>query len=330
MPDGILNLNKPLGPTSHDVVHRVRTLTGVRRVGHAGTLDPLATGVLLVCVGKATRVAEYLLSSTKVYAARVRLGISTTTFDAEGDVVSESPVEVTRDQVEAALVQFRGEILQVPPMYSALKRRGVPLYRLARQGIEVAREPRPVEIVRLELTAWEPPDVLLEVTCSSGTYVRVLAYDLGQALGCGAHLAALSRQASGSFHLEDAITLDELAVAVSEGRWSDYLLPLDAALSGFPTWQLDADQARRLCLGQTIPLATDQGGPPASGEDGWPTGTRPTLAEGEDQARGGASVSAGATLARACGPDGTLLALVTYDRTANALRPHKVFCSPES
>lgn len=328
MRDGILNLNKPLGPTSHDVVRRVRALAGVRRVGHAGTLDPLATGVLLVCVGKATRVAEYLVATRKVYAARVRLGVATNTFDAGGDAVSESPVDVSRAQIEAALAQFRGRILQVPPMYSAVKHRGVPLYRLARRGIEVTRQPRSVEVFRLDLTAWEPPDVLLEVTCSPGTYVRALAQDLGQALGCGAHLAALTRQASGSFLLEDAITLEELAVAASEDRWSDHLHPLDAALSGFPTWRLGADQARRLCMGQTVPAATAQDGPLTPGGDEGPMQTRSTQGGGEDGACGGPP-SEGAALACARGPDGTLLAIVNHDRAANVLRPHKVFCSPQ-
>ncbi len=328
MPDGILNLNKPLGPTSHDVVRRVRTLAGVRRVGHAGTLDPLATGVLLVCVGKATRVAEYLVATRKVYAARVRLGVATSTFDAEGDAVSESPVDVTRAQIEAALAPFRGKILQVPPMYSAVKHRGVPLYRLARRGIEVTRQPRPVEIFRLDLIAWEAPDALLEVTCSPGTYVRALAHDLGQAMGCGAHLAALTREASGSFLLEDAITLEELAVVASEGRWCDHLLPIDAALSGFPTWRLGADQARRLCMGQTVPADAAQGGPLAPGGDEHPMQNRPTQVGGEDGTRGGPP-GEGAALACARGPDGTLLAIVNHDRAANVLRPHKVFCSPQ-
>jgi tRNA pseudouridine55 synthase len=295
MTDGILNLDKPRGPTSHDVVARVRALTGIRRVGHAGTLDPLATGVLLVCVGRATRVAEYLMAGQKVYRARVCLGITTDTYDAEGQVVAEAPVEANRAQVEAALAQFRGPIAQLPPMYSAVKHKGTPLYRLARQGAEVQREPRQVEIFRLELTAWEPPECTLEMTCSPGTYVRALAHDLGQALGCGAHVSGLIRLASGDFYLEDTVTLEELAQAAAKGCWPDLLHPIDVALTRFPALHLDADAARRLCSGQAI----------TNGE--WRS----------------------ADLARVYGPDGGFLALAAYDQETDLWRPHKVFRSPE-
>jgi tRNA pseudouridine55 synthase len=307
MPDGILNLNKPGGLTSHDVVDRVRELTGTRRVGHAGTLDPLATGVLLVCIGRATRVAEYLMAGQKVYRAHVRLGIATDTYDAEGQVVAERPVEVGREQVEAMLAHFRGLIHQMPPMYSALKHRGTPLHRLARRGVEaedLSLQARQVEVSRLELIAWEPPACTLEVTCSPGTYVRSLAHDLGQALGCGAHLTALTRLASGDFRLEDALTLEEFAQAVTDARWSSLLHPLDAALARFPALRLDADAARRLCSGQAVPLS--------------PAGEAPTVQAGEE----------GADLGRAYGPDGTFLALVAYDRASGSWQPHKVFCTP--
>ncbi len=305
MTDGILNLNKPRGPTSHDVVDRVRALTGIRRVGHAGTLDPLATGVLLVCVGRATRVAEYLMAGQKLYRARVRLGISTDTYDAEGQVAAEAPVEVSRAQVEAALAQFRGMIAQVPPVYSALKHKGTPLHRLARRGMEVERlslKARQVEIFRLELTAWNPPECTLEVTSSPGTYVRALAHDLGQALSCGAHLTGLTRLASGDFRLEDAVTLEEFAQAAAEGGWPDLLHPMDAALTRFPALYLNAGAAKRLCSGQAVPTPP-QPPPPGGGEEGGPT--------------------------RAYGPDGTFLALVAYDLAAGVWRPRKVFCAPE-
>lgn len=302
MPDGILNLDKPRGPTSHDIVARVRALTGIRRVGHAGTLDPLATGVLLVCVGRATRVAEYLMAGQKVYCARVRLGITTDTYDAEGQVVAEAPVEVNRAQMEAALAQFQGQIAQLPPMYSAVKHKGTPLYRLARQGAEVHREPRQVEIFRLELTAWEPPECTLEMTCSPGTYVRALAHDLGQALGCGAHVSGLIRLASGDFYLEDTVTLEELAQAAVEGRWPDLLHPIDVALTRFPALHLDADAARRLCSGQMI------------------ADCRLQIVDCGLQT---------ADLARAYGPDGDFLALAAYDQTTGLWRPRKVFRSPE-
>ncbi|MEE8390754.1 MAG: tRNA pseudouridine(55) synthase TruB [Anaerolineae bacterium] len=305
--DGILNLNKPRGPTSHDVVSRVRALTGVRRVGHAGTLDPLATGVLLVCVGRATRVAEYLMAGRKVYRARVRLGSTTDTYDAEGQVVAEAEeaFEASRDQVEATLAQFRGTITQVPPMYSAIKHKGTPLHRLARRGVEMAQvlqsKARQVEIFQLELTAWEPPDCTLEITCSPGTYVRSLAHDLGKALGCGAHLTGLIRLASGTFHLEDTVTLEDLAQAATEDRWPDLLHPIDVALTHFPALHLDAGTARRVCSGQTVQVRESESAGVQVG--------------GGDEAR----------LARAYGPGGIFLALVAYDPGANGWRPRKVF-----
>jgi len=306
MPDGILNLNKPGGLTSHDVVDRVRTLTGIRRVGHAGTLDPLATGVLLICIGRATRVSEYLMAGQKTYRARVRMGVTTDSYDAEGQIVAEAPVKVSRAQVEAELARFRGTIAQVPPMYSALKYKGTRLYQLARRGVKVERKPRQVEVFRLELTAWEPPECTLEMTCSSGTYVRALAHDLGQALGCGAHLTGLTRLASGDFRLEDAVTLEKFAQAAAERDWPALLHPIDAALTRFPALHLDADAARRLCSGQAVPT---------------PSGL--SLEEGEEYD------GEGIGLARAYGPDGTFLALVTHDLAAGVWRPRKVFCALE-
>jgi tRNA pseudouridine55 synthase len=304
--DGILTLNKPRGPTSHDVVNRVRTLTGIRRVGHAGTLDPLATGVLVVCVGRATRVAEYLMAARKVYRARVRLGVATDTYDAEGETVTQAdePLTLSRDQVEAALAQFRGTITQVPPMYSAIKHQGTPLHRLVRRGVEVAQilqsKARQVEIFQLELTAWEPPNCTLETTCSSGTYVRSLAHDLGTALGCGAHLTSLTRLASGRFRLEHTITVQEFAQAVTEDRWPDLLHPIDAALAHFPALHLDAGSARHICSGQAVQVPESEG----------------VRLDERDQVL---------QLARAYGPGGTFLALVAYVPEADVWRPHKVF-----
>jgi tRNA pseudouridine55 synthase len=355
VPDGILNLDKPRGPTSHDVVDRVRRLTGIRRVGHAGTLDPLATGVLLVCIGKATRVSEYLMTGRKVYRAHVRLGVITDTYDAEGQVVASTDlVRVSRAEVEMALTRFRGTIEQVPPMYSALKHKGKPLHELARQGVEVKREPRQVEIFRLVLTQWELPECMLEVTCSPGTYVRALAHDLGQALGCGAHLTGLTRLASGGFRLEDGVTLDAFTRAAEEGHWAELLHPIDAALMHFPALHLDAEAARRLCSGQAVlpQPSLDRGGaespPPRAGAgEGPPPQVRGIEGGGEvaesvlsaagqivlappqspplcGGARGGGG---GAPLARTYGPDGTFLALAVYDPALDAWRPHKVFHS---
>ncbi len=286
--DGILNLNKPRGMTSHDVVARVRAVARQREVGHAGTLDPMATGVLLLCLGRATRLAEYLMDSPKLYRARVRLGITTDTDDAEGAVIAESPVEADRAAVEAALERFRGPILQVPPMYSALKRDGQPLYRLARRGQTVEREPRRVEIYRLDLTAWEPPELTLEVLCSTGTYIRALARDLGEALGCGAHLTGLVRLASGDFRLEDAAELD----AVTPERLPDLLLPPDAALQRYPALYLSDAEANAVRHGRDI------------------------LHVAQDLSC--------MTLARAYGPDGRLLALMEYRPDRGLWHPRKV------
>lgn len=297
-PSGILNINKPLGQTSHDVVERVRALTRIRRVGHAGTLDPLATGVLAVCVGRtATRIAQYLMEEPKTYQTDVQLGVVTDTFDGEGKVLTRSPVEAERDEVERALVQFQGTIEQIPPMYSAVKHHGKPLYRLARQGIEVEREKRRVEIHRLDLIAWESRGqqarCTLEIECSPGTYVRTLVHDLGQELGCGAYVTGLTRLASGSFRLEDAIALDRFAQAVDQGCWPDMLHPVDEALADrFPALHLDRSQARRLCSGQSF-------------SDG--------------------DTDLDATLARAYGPEGCFLALASYDAQEDVWRPRKVF-----
>lgn len=287
--EGILNLDKPRGLTAHEVVDRVRASAGLRRVGHAGTLDPMARGVLLVCVGRATRMAEYLVHLPKAYRARIHLGVVTDTYDAEGVVVAERPVEVERAAVEATLERFRGPILQVPPMYSAIKREGQPLYRLARRGMTVERRPRPVEVYRLELTEWAPPELVLEVSCSSGTYVRSLAHDLGQELGCGAHLADLVRLACGEFRLEDAIALDD----VTPDRLPLLLLPPDVALRQYPALRLGEEAASAVRLGQTVTAS---------------------LFEQE-----------GALLARAYGPDGVFLAVMEYRPESGRWHPRKVF-----
>jgi len=258
---GILNLNKPSGPTSHDVVERIRGASGIRRVGHAGTLDPAASGVLLVCLGQATRVSEYLMDGRKSYDAQIRLGITTDTGDAEGRVVgSVSSINTTRAQVEKALARFRGRVGQVPPMYSALKHEGKPLYELARRGIEVERVPRTVEIYNLRLTEWVPPSFRLFVECSRGTYVRVLATDLGETLETGAHLEHLVRTASGHYTLEDAIPLNEAEHALSSGGWLRILHSLDEALLHFDALVVDPEAEARIRHGQQVegpePLAT--------------------------------------------------------------------------
>lgn len=218
LPFGFLNIDKPYGSTSHDVVSTIkRSLRAVVhvntvRVGHAGTLDPLATGVLVVCVGAATRLAEYAMMETKVYHAQVRFGVVTDTYDAEGKVLRQADTSaLTQEQVEAALVGFTGAILQVPPMYSAIKQNGRKLYELARAGEVVEREPRPVQISRITLLGWEAPVATLEVVCSAGTYIRSLAYDLGEVLGVGASLAGLRRVSSGGFRVSEAVPLETAA-----------------------------------------------------------------------------------------------------------------------
>jgi tRNA pseudouridine55 synthase len=206
-------------------------------------------------------------------------------------------VDVSEEQITAALTAFTGTVEQVPPMYSALKHHGTPLYRLARKGIEVEREPRAVEISRLELITWEPPDLVIELTCSPGTYVRALAHDIGQTLGCGAYLASLTRLASGRFTQADALSPADLARAVDEGRWEALLHPIDAALYSFPALHLSREGAKRICSGQTV--AASEAVPGAEDE----------------------------TLGRAYGPDGRFLAVVAYDRAAACWRPRKVFCA---
>ena len=302
---GILNLNKPEGMTSHDVVDRIRRASRQRRVGHAGTLDPTATGVLLVCVGQATRVAEYLMLATKGYRARAVLGIATDTYDAEGKTVSERPVPAfTWQQLESHLVGFLGAVEQTPPMFSAVKVEGQPLYRLARRGITIQRAPRRVTIHRIELLRWESPYLDFTLECSSGTYVRSIAHDLGQILGCGAHLVGLVRVASGEFRLEDAHTLEAVEAAFTDGHWQRIIHPLDEALSHFPAITLADTEAYLVRHGQPIE-AKDP-----SPQSQPPEGTSPSP-----------------QLWRAYSSDGDLLALLCRKDETNRWWPKKVFAS---
>jgi tRNA pseudouridine55 synthase len=212
----------------------------------------MATGVLLVCLGQATRVSEYLGEHDKKYRARVRLGVETDTYDAAGTVIAQAQVAATREQVVAALESFVGQLSQMPPAYSAIKQKGIPLYKLARKGIEVETAPRPVEIYSLRLREFLPPDVEIDVHCSKGTYVRSLAHDLGQALGCGAHLAALQRTASGHFALEDSVGLDRLREAFENGFASQYFIPIDEALLQFEAIVVDNGTAKRIQQGSML------------------------------------------------------------------------------
>ena len=254
---GVLIVDKPAGVTSHDVVNQVRRLAGIRRVGHAGTLDPMATGVLVLLLGQATRLSRFATAHTKRYVGVVRFGETTTTYDAEGEIVDRRPVEVDLRAIEAALDAFRGSIKQVPPMYSAIRVGGQRLYKLAREGEEVEREARPVEIYELEIVAWQSPDLTLDVRCSSGTYVRSLAHDLGQSLGCGGHLSALRRTESGHFTLAQSHTPDELQALKNAGAFTSTLLPPQAALGSMPAAALSPAQERAVRYGQQIDLAHD-------------------------------------------------------------------------
>lgn len=248
---GFLNIDKPLKMTSHDVVARVRRGLKVKKVGHAGTLDPLATGVLVICVGAATRLSEYVMHTQKRYTARVHLGVTTDTYDAEGETLQiRDASAVTRADVEQALPRFTGDIQQVPPMYSAIKQGGRKLYELARAGEVVERPARPVRIESLVITDWSPPQFTLDVTCSAGTYIRSLAYDLGEVLGTGAHLAGLVRSASGSFALENAVTLETLLEA---DDWQRHLILPQQALTHMPLVTLDSQQLDHIQHGRAIP-----------------------------------------------------------------------------
>jgi tRNA pseudouridine55 synthase len=245
---------KPRGLTSFAMVSLVRRLSHERKVGHVGTLDPVADGVLPVCLGDATRVFSYLEDSSKTYCAQVVLGINTDTEDVEGRVTAIRPLPEGLDvpAIESALAGFRGEIRQVPPMFSALKREGRPLYELARQGIRVERAARAVTIRRLELRHAALPALLLEVECSRGTYIRSLARDLGEALGCGAYLHNLRRIQDGPFAIADALTLDDLFPAFYHGYWTELLYPADRVLGDWPAVVLSEANIRRLRQGQTV------------------------------------------------------------------------------
>jgi len=253
MIDGALLLDKPLGVSSNFVLQRVKRLLGASKAGHAGTLDPLASGLLIALFGEATKFAGLLLDSEKEYRATLKLGETTATGDAEGKVLERKEVHVGELEVRQALARFRGEIEQVPPMHSALKRDGVPLYKLARKGQSVDRQPRRVVIRELELLSFTSPLAELRVRCSKGTYVRTLAEDIGAALGTGAHLAGLCRTGSGRFHLEDAVALPALE-AMSSPERQERLLPVDSLLSQLPRVDLDAAGEARLRNGQALEM----------------------------------------------------------------------------
>jgi tRNA pseudouridine55 synthase len=292
--DGILNINKATGMTSHDVVARIRKLLHQKRVGHTGTLDPAANGVLPICLGQATRVAEYLSESGKAYQAEITFGIVTDTYDAEGQILRTADASaLTREKIEAALPDFLGIQQQMPPRYSAIKIKGQPAYKLARAGTEVELEARTVTLHTLQIVAWNTPRLTLAVDCSKGTYIRSLAYDLGEKLGTGAHLSALTRTRSGPFTLEQSITLEQLASAIEENSVEILLFPADIALQNYPALYLDEQTTERVMHGNAFSyqIAT----PPS------------------DQA-----------LARVYTPDGIFLAIAHWDRQQRQWQPKKV------
>ena len=245
--NGLINLNKPVGPSSFQMIAQLRRLTGERKLGHAGTLDPLASGVLPICVGKAVRLSEYLQTDHKVYEAEVTFGVRTTTDDAEGQVIARQPVTLTREEVESVLREFVGEQEQVPPQFAAIKIGGRPLYKSARRGQTIDVPPRHINIERLTLLSWDSPRAQVEVACSKGTYIRALARDLGQRTGCGAYLSALTRTQCGAFSLRDAVSIETLA-----GDWRTHLLPMDFGLQHWAAVRLDDAQIKRILNGLSV------------------------------------------------------------------------------
>jgi len=288
---GVLVVDKPVGLTSHDVVQVIRKGTNLRRAGHTGTLDPRASGVLVILLGPAVRLSEYVSASDKRYQAVIELGVSTDTYDADGEVLTSAPVDnITEEQFSEALAGFVGEIEQVPPPYSAIKIKGRHAYDMAREGEEVDLAPRKINVYSLELLEWDPPEAVIDVYCSSGTYVRSLANDLGTKLGCGAHLVGLRRTKSGRFSLRDAVPLRRLQEAFDAGNWYRHLIPAAEALADWPVIELDIDKVELIRHGHRIPAEP--------GSTGW---------------------------ARAITQQGDLVALLEVDAESGEWQPRKVF-----
>ena len=287
---GLMIVDKPVGPTSHKIVSLVRRGTGVRKVGHAGTLDPRASGVLVLCIGPATRLSEFLSTSSKRYEAVISFGASTQTYDTEGPVVRRSESVPSLEDLQAVLPEFRGEIEQVPPPYSAIKVKGEKAYKLARSGKEVNLDPRTVTIHHLEVLKYQPPDLVLDIECTAGTYIRSLAHDLGERISTGAHLANLRRTKAGPFSLEDAVPLPKLEVGFLTGKWERYLRPAADALPDLPTVEVEGKNLDLIRNGHRIPANI--------GSDG---------------------------MARAIGPDGDLVAILEAVEGGQEWHPRKVF-----
>lgn len=289
---GVLVVDKPVGMSSHDVVQIVRNGTNIRRAGHTGTLDPRASGVLVILLGPAVRLSEYVSASDKRYQAVIQLGVTTDTYDMEGEVTRRAPVDITYEEFEEALKGFIGEFEQKPPAYSAIKVKGRKAYELARKGEDVELEPRMIQVQELELLDWDPPEAVVDVQCSSGTYVRSLAHDLGEKLGCGATLTGLRRTKNGQFGLRDAVSLRKLQEAFANGDWYQYLIPAAEALGDWYSIELTVSQVDEVRHGHRVP-ATEE------------------MPEGK--------------WARAISEEGELVALMEYAGDSKEWQPRKVF-----
>jgi tRNA pseudouridine55 synthase len=289
---GVIVIDKPIGMTSHDVVQIVRKGTNIRRAGHTGTLDPRASGVLVVLVGPAVRLSEYVSASDKRYQAVIQLGTTTDTYDADGRVLSTTSVDISEKQFDDVLQSFVGQIEQVPPPYSSVKVKGRHAYDMARNGEEVDLEPRTINVYNLDLLEWAPPEAVIDVYCSSGTYVRSLAHDLGEKLGCGAHLIGLRRTKSGRFTLRDAVPLRKLREAFENDTWQKLIIPAAEALTDWPAVELTTEQLDIVRHGRRIPAESGLG-----------------------------------AMARAISEDGELIGLLELDPETQEWQPKKVFTS---
>ena len=255
--DGVFLLDKPQGMSSNDIMQKVKRVFQANKAGHTGALDPLATGMLPICLGEATKFSQFLLDADKRYVVTAKLGERTDTSDAEGQVVETRPVNVETSQILTALEQFRGDILQVPTMFSALKHNGKPLYEYARAGITVEREARPITIFELNFIEYQAPSLTLEVHCSKGTYIRTLVDDLGEVLGCGAHVTVLRRTAVADYPTEKMMTWDALQALAEQGDLDQHLLPIDTAVSKLPALKLNAEQSKGIGFGQRVKFANE-------------------------------------------------------------------------
>ena len=255
--DGVFLLDKPQGMSSNDIMQKVKRVFQANKAGHTGALDPLATGMLPICLGEATKFSQFLLDADKRYVVTAKLGERTDTSDAEGQVVETRPVNVETSQILTALEQFRGDILQVPTMFSALKHNGKPLYEYARAGITVEREARPITIFEINFIEYQAPSLTLEVHCSKGTYIRTLVDDLGEVLGCGAHVTVLRRTAVADYPTEKMMTWDALQALAEQGDLDQHLLPIDTAVSKLPALKLNAEQSKGIGFGQRVKFANE-------------------------------------------------------------------------